>query len=223
MPFGEVIPECVETISNLKRHVYGKREQVASYNKQKDELKTGEAITHVDCSESYNNTQKDEIQSVYFGQQNFSIFTSCSCYREAEQSDLAKISIAVISESSDLSRIVAFNCSNTIVNELRKRMKDWLKKVILWSDGCSLQFQSKYMFASMIHFDKSVQLEWHYNEVGYGKSVTDSVGRTIKGAVFGLVKSNQITINTAEEFGTEALKGCGVDSLDLPFPRWWDN
>ena len=124
MPFGEVIPECVETISNLKRHVYGKREQVASYNKQKDELKTGEAITHVDCSESYNNTQKDEIQSVYFGQQNFSISTSCSCYREAEQSGLAKISIAVISESSDLSRIVAFNCSNAIVNELRKRMKD---------------------------------------------------------------------------------------------------
>ena len=47
------------------------------------------------------------------------------------------------------------------------------------------------MFASMIHFDKSVQLEWHYNEVGYGKSVTDSVGRTIKGAVWvGEIKPN---------------------------------
>ena len=128
MPFGEVIPECVETISNLKRYVYGKREQVASYNKQKDELKAGEVNTHVDCNESYNNTQKDEIQSVYFGQQNFRISTSCSCYREAEQSDLTKISIAVISESSHLSRIVAFTCNNTIVKELERGWKiDWKK------------------------------------------------------------------------------------------------
>ena len=98
----------METIGNLKRHVYRKHEQVASYNKQKDELKTGEALIHVDCSESYNNTQQDEIQSAYFGQLNFSIFTSCSYYREAEQGNLAKIPIAVISESSDHSRIAAF-------------------------------------------------------------------------------------------------------------------
>ena len=67
------------------------------------------------------------------------------------------------------------------------------------------------MFALMTHFDKSVQLEWHYNEV--------RDGGTIQGAVFELVKSNQITISTAKEFKTEALKGCAVDSLDLPFPR----
>ena len=57
MPFSQVIPKWVETINNLKRHIYRKNEQVASYNKQKDELKTGEALIHVDYSESYNNTQ----------------------------------------------------------------------------------------------------------------------------------------------------------------------
>ena len=93
MPFGQVISKWVETISNLKRHVNRKREQVASFDKQKDEVKTGEAFVRVDYSESYNNTQQDEIQSAYFGQQNFSIFTSCSYYREAEQGDLAKIPI----------------------------------------------------------------------------------------------------------------------------------
>ena len=30
----------METISNVKRHIYIKREHVASYNKQKNELKT---------------------------------------------------------------------------------------------------------------------------------------------------------------------------------------
>ena len=91
MPFGQVIPKWVETISNLKRHIYRKREQVASYYKHKDELKIGEALIHVDYNESYSNTQQDEIQTAYFGQQNFSVFASCSYYREAEQGDLAKI------------------------------------------------------------------------------------------------------------------------------------
>ena len=37
MPFDEV-----ESISNLKRHIYRICEQVVSYNKQKDELRKGE-------------------------------------------------------------------------------------------------------------------------------------------------------------------------------------
>ena len=57
MLFGQVIPKWVEKISNLKRHIYRKREQVASYNKQKDELKIGEAFINVDYSKSYNDTQ----------------------------------------------------------------------------------------------------------------------------------------------------------------------
>ena len=36
----------------------------------------------------------------------------------------AKIPIAVISESSDHSRIAVFICTNAIVNELKKRMKE---------------------------------------------------------------------------------------------------
>ena len=71
--FGQVSPKWVETISNLKRHIYKKREQIVSYNKQKDELKTGEALIHVDFSATYNNAQQDEIQSAYFGQQSFII------------------------------------------------------------------------------------------------------------------------------------------------------
>ena len=57
----------METISNLKRHICRKREQVACYNKEKDELRTGETLIHVDYSQNYNNTQQDEIQSAYLG------------------------------------------------------------------------------------------------------------------------------------------------------------
>ena len=58
----------------------------------------------------------------------------------------------------------------------------------------------------MTHFDKSVQLEWHYNEDHQGKGPMNGVGVAIKRVVFGLMKSNKITINTEEEFGTETLQ-----------------
>ena len=41
------------------------------------DLKQGDAIFHVDYSESYKNKQQDEIQSAYFGQSIFSLFTAC--------------------------------------------------------------------------------------------------------------------------------------------------
>ena len=69
LPFRKVIPKCMKTISNLKSQI--------RRAKEKDELKRGEALVHVDYSQSYNRTQQNEIQSAYFDQENFSIFTSC--------------------------------------------------------------------------------------------------------------------------------------------------
>ena len=76
-PLGQVIPKWVKTIRNLKNHRYRKCEQVARYNIQRDDLKTAETLIYLVYSKTYNNTQQDEIQSAYFGQQNFSIFASC--------------------------------------------------------------------------------------------------------------------------------------------------
>ena len=58
----------------------------------------------------------------------------------------------------------------------------------------------------MTHFDNSVQLKWHYNEDHQGKGPMNGVGVAIKRVVFGLMKSNKITINTADEFATETSK-----------------
>ena len=86
----------------------------------------------------------------------------------------------MISESSDHSQIAAFTCTNAIVNKLKKKMKDSLKKMILWSDGRSSPFRSKYVFALVTHFDKSVQVEWHYNKVHHRKGPRDGADGKIK-------------------------------------------
>ena len=67
LPFDQAIDEWNFTILTIKKHIYRKRKQVASYNKQKLDLKPGEALIDVDYSKSYSNSQQDEVQSAYFG------------------------------------------------------------------------------------------------------------------------------------------------------------
>ena len=64
---------------SLKKRVYTKRVQTDAYNKMKNSLNENDIFVHVDYAESYRNNQQDEIQSGYFGNSSFSIFTAC-CY-----------------------------------------------------------------------------------------------------------------------------------------------
>ena len=41
----------------------------------------------------------------------------------------------------------------------------------------------------MTDFDKSVQLEWHWNEVHHGKGPMDGIGQKIERVVFGSMKN----------------------------------
>ena len=95
-----------EIVTGLKDHIHRKRIQVAVYNQSKANLKQGEAILYVDYSEFYKNKQQYEIQSAYFGQSTFSIFTAC-VYRVDDCGDIVKRPITVVSESSDHSTIAA--------------------------------------------------------------------------------------------------------------------
>ena len=79
-----------------------------------------EGIVHVDYSESYSNKQKDEIQSAYFGQTNFSLFTAC-CYFRSEDV-LNKAPMTVISESNNHSHIAAISCVKNVVDCLEEKM-----------------------------------------------------------------------------------------------------
>ena len=130
LSFDQAIKKWNSTILTIKKYIYRKGKQVASYNQQKLDLKPGEELIHVEYNERYSNSQHDEVESAYFGQQNFSIFTSCCYYRDSGEDNLTKILMAVISKSIDHSRITAFSCIDTIVNELKKLVNE-LHKVIL--------------------------------------------------------------------------------------------
>ena len=77
--FDDAVCTFKSQIKVLKEHIFVKRVQNDAYNKHKAELSDGDLLVHVDFAESYRNDQQNEIQSAYFGNQRFLLFTSC-CY-----------------------------------------------------------------------------------------------------------------------------------------------
>ena len=64
-------------VASLKEHIHIKR-QVHAYQEMKALLTDNNYLmVQVEFAESYKNDQQDAIQSAYFGNQCFSIFTVC--------------------------------------------------------------------------------------------------------------------------------------------------
>ena len=171
----------------------------------KENIEPGTAIIHVDYSESYRNKQQDEIQSAYFGQTSFSIFTACVYHKANNGADtVVKRPMTIISESSDHSRIASMSCIHMIIEEIEKTMD--LSKVIVWSDGCGAQFRSRFVFKFLSSYRTDLIIEWNYNEAHHGKGPMDGIGGTIKNVVYRKVKTGKVIVNSAKEFHEAANK-----------------
>ena len=67
-------------VCTLKRHIHVKCIQHTVFNNVKTNLREKkEILIQVDCSENCTNKDQGQVQSAYFGQELFSIFTAC-CY-----------------------------------------------------------------------------------------------------------------------------------------------
>ena len=77
--FNDAVCIFKSQIRVVKEHIFVKRVQNDNYNRHKAELSNSDLLVRVDFAESYKNDQQNEIQSDYFGNQKFLLFTSC-CY-----------------------------------------------------------------------------------------------------------------------------------------------
>ena len=78
-------------------------------------METGECLIQVDYSEGYHNKDQDEIQSAYFGNETFSIFTACGYFRPNDSAKLEKVPLTIVSEANDHSQIASFTCVSKVI------------------------------------------------------------------------------------------------------------
>ena len=96
-------------VQTLKHHIHVKRIQHIAFNNVKENLQEKkEVLIQVDYSENYTNKDQSQVQSAYFGQKPFSIFTVC-CYPKVDGVILNE-NVTATSETNDHSRNVAMSC-----------------------------------------------------------------------------------------------------------------
>lgn len=172
----------------------------------KESLGTNDLLLHVDFSESYKNQQQNEIQTAYFGSKCFSIFTACAYYRSTADDDrIESLCVTVVTESSEHNRACALTCIKKVVMEVERLTGPHYNSIDIWTDGCSAQFRSRYVFfLAAKSLLKSKKLAWNYNERHHGKGPMEGVGGTLKRSVFNAVKSGKIVVNNSEVFAIAA-------------------
>lgn len=193
-------------IKQLKTHIFKKRVQNKAYNHMKQTLGPNDLLIHVDFAESYSNIQQDAIQSSYFGQQTFSIFTACGYTKLEEDEHVKNDNVVVISEHSDHSRVGSMACLVSVVEKIEQIHQKQYPKLIIWSDGCASQFRSKYVFFMLTKMFVGKEIIWNYNERHHGKGPMDGLGGTVKNVIYRKVMSNMVTINNPKEFASSIEK-----------------
>ena len=134
--------------NSLKKQIFVKRVQNDAYNKHKAELSDGDLLVHVDFAESYRNDQQNEIQSAYFGNQSFSLFTSYYHFKGVT-SEIRNKSVVAVTENSDHNRIILMSC---------------LKKVIDTVDTeCSKSFNSPMSFCGVMVWVLNFDPDLYFN------------------------------------------------------------
>ena len=133
-----------EEVAILKEHIHIKRRQVNAYQEIKASLSPNDLTIQVDFAESYKNERLDAIQTVYFGNQRFSIFTAC-CYFNA-QGKIKNDNVIVVTERSDHDRVASMSCLLKVVHEIESKHGKCYENLYVWSDGMGAQFRSRFVF-----------------------------------------------------------------------------
>ena len=102
---------------------------------------------------------------------------------------------------------MALRCLEKVVEKAEEISVVKYDKIIGWSDGCSTQFCSRFVFRLLTQdlFD-GVDPTWNYNEKSHGEGFTDGVGGTVKNIIFRKVKLGFVTIDSPFEFHQAILK-----------------
>ena len=155
------------------------------------------------------------MQSAYFGQSCFSIFTAC-CYLTID--GVLKFQ-RWSSEANDYSRIAALSCWLLILSVIKENYPNLPDSLVLhiWSNGCKGQFRLRFAFSLLSKFAINHTLFWYSNERHHKKGPMDGIGGTSKHRVFRDVKSEKVSIKNAEHVASyvDSILN-GITSLYMP-------
>ena len=97
-------------------------------------------IFSVDFSKNYENKQKNEIQSAYFGHEAFTLYTA-ACYFKKElpgakcdpDCDLYMLPVVIVSNETQHECNIAYLCNLKLLNFILEQLPN-INQIFFWSD-----------------------------------------------------------------------------------------
>lgn len=204
----------------FKKHIFNIRTQHKAYRSCIDQLKTNEAVLHVDFSENYSCKMGQEIQSHHFGSSRNQItlhtgvlyfsgkvnLTHSFCtpinrilYFSGENNPFSFCTISACNEHSP-SAIWAH--LQPIFDLIRNSKKD-VNTIHIFSDGPCTQYRQKqnfYLFGTKL-FENGFQLAtWNFFEAAHGKGAADGIGGVLKRVADRMVAHGADIMNSQQFF-----------------------
>ena len=156
-------------------------------------------MLHVDFPKSYKNDQQVAIQSAYFGNQCFRIFTACCYAKSSNNNDSRNDNVTTVMESSDHNKVASMSCLQKVVHKIKHMHKKHTRNFV-WSYGMGSQFRFCYIFKLLV-----------------SKDPMDGIGRTVKNVIRRKVKSGQLLVHSPLEVSEAVTRFVpSIHSVDLP-------
>ena len=133
LDMSDALDRWQEVVTNLKSHIFNKRQQHSTYVNIRENLMERELLINLDFSENYSNRNQNEIQSAYFGNNSFSLFTAYAFYNN--QGKTEKVSVTITTEGSDKSRVTSISVLDLLIQFLRSKIEKEIDTIHIFSDG----------------------------------------------------------------------------------------
>ena len=109
-----------EVMTNIKRYIFNKRQQHATYVNIRKYLGT-ELLISLEFSRHYGNLKQNEIQSPCFGNDSFSLFTACLFFKNHDKTK--NVHVRITTEGPDKLRVTTISCVDFLIQFLQSEVE----------------------------------------------------------------------------------------------------
>lgn len=127
----------------FKKHFFINRVQSQHFQNIKEILVDDEVIIQIDFAENFAIFSQDEIQEAHFSYSQVTIFTVCVWTKGSTKT------FSIISDDLTHDKYCVWTFLRTLLDTLMSGISS-LKRICIFSDGCTSQFKNKYVLSSII-------------------------------------------------------------------------
>ena len=111
-----------EVMTNIKRYIFNKRQQHSTYVNIQEYLRGDRIANKLKFSRHYGNLKQNEIQSPYFGNDSFSLFTACLFFKRHDKTK--NVHVRITTEGPDKLRVTTISCVDFLIYAIGSRKRD---------------------------------------------------------------------------------------------------